>query len=130
MPMRKQRGHAKHSRSTSPRTSTLAAAKVSYVNFPLQDPRDPPPSAEERRAEVEHCLGLRSGDLAPELVARRQREYDARLYASIQESIKESALGEESYLAVREAVLLAENLREAVKQAREPGHPQGDKGGR
>lgn len=50
---------------------------------------DPPPSAEERRAEIERCLGLKAGDLSPELVERRQREHERRIQASIDESINE-----------------------------------------
>ena len=64
-----------------------APGKVSYVNSPVQDPRDPPPSAPERQAEIERCLGLAPGVLAPELVVHRQRQHELRITASINESI-------------------------------------------
>lgn len=80
------------------------------------------------------------GDLDGRVTVTRCRNGDARqIYQlrltgrdvyQMQRLLEETAVSRENYLAVREAVLLAENLREAVKQAREQGpSPGGTRGG-
>ena len=66
----------RHSHKLPPHT-------VSYVNkFQLGEAL---PSREERRAEWERILGLRSGVLAPEVVAVRAREREEEVRRTVDE---------------------------------------------
>lgn len=56
-------------------------------------------------------------ELTGEWVFKAQRVFEHR------------AVDEENYLKVREAVLLAEQLRAAVAKEQKQGRPQGDEGG-
>jgi hypothetical protein len=87
MPVRRQPGK---NRNPSPRASApppplIRSAILSKLAG--EGLGDPPPAADERRIEVERCLGLEPGALSPHLVARRQREHERRVTASINESL-------------------------------------------
>jgi len=79
-------------------------------------------------------------DLEGRVSATRCRDGDVRDHYHLdlsgrdvfqmQRLLEETAVEKQNYFAVREAVLLAENLREAVKQARQQGPPQGGESGR
>jgi hypothetical protein len=47
-----------------------------------------PPSAEERRRELERILKLAPGELAPERVARRQKLRDAEILRLLDQSLR------------------------------------------
>lgn len=79
------------------------------------------------------------GDLDGRLTMTRTRDGDARdkyqlelngrFIFKVQRILEKQAVNEEDYFKVREAVLLAEELREAVKLAKKQGPPQGDESG-
>jgi len=79
-------------------------------------------------------------DLEGRVTATRCRKGDVRdVYElcltgrdvfQMQRLLEETAVARENYFDVREAVLLAENLRRAVKQARQQGQSQGGENGR
>jgi len=87
MPMRRQPGkNRKPSRRASAPPPPLIRSDI-LCKLAGEGLREPPPAAEERRLEIERRLGLKPGDLAPELVAKRQREHESRITASINESL-------------------------------------------
>lgn len=88
----KGRPFKKHHKPSGRRgTSTPAmTTKISYVKLPPGVAEGVVPTAAERQAQIEQVLGLKLGDLSPGRVAARQRVYEFRLRASVQESIDET----------------------------------------
>jgi len=61
------------------------ADTIYYVNCAREVPGEAPPTPEARRAEWERILGVRPGELSPEVVAHNARQRDNYIKQTLDE---------------------------------------------